>query len=136
MQGAYVLLMELKTDQRIRIGNRGTFLFSHGWYLYVGSALNGLDQRIARHWSSQKKLHWHIDYLLQYAQITKVFYKENTIREECTIAQHCIKTLQAVPGFGCSDCSCISHLFFGSLEAITGCLDSLSLHLYQMHAKS
>ena len=38
----------------------------------IRSALNNLDKRIQRHKSNQKKMHWHIDYLLKKAKIIDV----------------------------------------------------------------
>ena len=136
MKGTYVLLMKLQNDSTFRIGKRGEQTFVNGYYLYVGSALNGLDQRIQRHLRKKKKMHWHIDYLLQHAEIIAVLYKESTTREECTIAETLRNKLNIIPGFGCSDCSCTSHLFTGSHKEILHFLESLHRDAYSLEGKS
>lgn len=70
--GVYQLCLRLPRATRIKVGKLGTFLFPAGIYVYTGSALNGLEQRLARHQRREKKLHWHIDYLLRHAQIVRV----------------------------------------------------------------
>ena len=114
MKGTYCLVIELKKDSSIKIGVLGTIKFKKGFYCYVGSALNNLEKRVQRHLSQKKKLHWHIDYFLmnQNTSIKKVFYKESKNKEECKIARFVLKnSTGAIENFGCSDCSCKSHLF-------------------------
>jgi len=135
MKGAYLLVLEMKTDSSVRIGALGTMVFNKGWYVYVGSAMNGLEQRLQRHLRKQKKIHWHIDYLLQHASLHHIFYKEHHEKEECSIATFCRQSLEIIPGFGCSDCRCPSHLFTGSYENIMCTLSSLSLTSYPIRAQ-
>lgn len=110
--GAYVLLVSLAEAGNIRVGKRHAQRFAPGLYLYVGSALGGLESRVARHLCRQKRLHWHIDYLLEVALVRQVFILPTRQRVECPIACHLATRFEAVPGFGCSDCQCRSHLFF------------------------
>lgn len=136
MKGSYLLLLELKNSKVIKIGNLRNIDFKKGFYVYVGSALSGLDQRIQRHFRKQKKKHWHIDYLLDKAHILKVFYKASEIREECFIAKILRKELTIIPDFGCSDCLCTSHLFYGSYEKIRTVIAKLEMNQYIINAKS
>ncbi|MCX6662111.1 MAG: GIY-YIG nuclease family protein [Euryarchaeota archaeon] len=119
MKGGYLLVMELQKDTSIMVGRLGLVDFQKGCYVYVGSALNGLERRIQRHLRKQKKMHWHIDYLLPFTEVVDVFYKESTRRQECRIAGVFERNFTGVPGFGCSDCSCESHLFYGSSHEIS-----------------
>lgn len=112
MQATYTLIIDLPHPRNIPVGKRGVYSFDPGNYAYVGSALNGLENRIARHLRQDKKLHWHIDFLLQYAGVREVVYVESSEKWECSIARELLKTLEPVPGFGCSDCRCLAHLFF------------------------
>ena len=126
MKGSYVLLIKLEKDKEIQIGKLGIIAFKKGYYAYVGSALNGLEQRINRHLRKNKKMHWHIDYLLKFGKIDSVFYKEHNKKEECNIAKLFSKLI-SVEGFGSSDCNCKSHLFYGSKNEIIKIIDSQKL---------
>ena len=112
MQGTYTLLIELSQNRNILIGKIVNCSFKAGYYAYVGSALNGLEQRIRRHLRLNKKLHWHIDYLLQYAVVRAVIYTESSEKQECRVSEELRQVLESIPKFGCSDCRCSSHLFF------------------------
>jgi Uri superfamily endonuclease len=46
MKGTYLLVMELHEDTSIMVGKHRIIHFKKGYYVYVGSALNGLEQRI------------------------------------------------------------------------------------------
>ena len=130
MKGSYLLLIELGNNATISIGKMGEMAFNKGFYVYAGSALNGLEQRIQRHLRENKKTHWHIDYFLKHTTVTDVFYKENNVREECIIAKKFEGTLPSILGFGCSDCSCTSHLFYGTYNEIIGIIDELNMKPY------
>ena len=136
MKGSYLLLMLLPKEERITIGQQGELLFPKGYYVYVGSALHGLEQRIHRHLKKEKKLYWHIDYFLQKASIVDVFYKESIVRQECEIAHHFASYVPSIPSFGCSDCSCLSHLFTGPYEQIQQRIEELHIQRHVPHNKS
>lgn len=109
----YILLIEIEEKLLLTIGKLGTFQFKPGFYLYVGSARRNLPARINRHLSKNKKLYWHIDYLLTQGEVIEVILiKEN---EECRIVS-AIREIPGVslpvPGFGSSDCKCPAHLFY------------------------
>lgn len=130
MKGTYLLIMVLQNDTLITVGKLGTIDFKKGWYAYIGSAFNGLDQRLQRHLRQQKKVHWHIDYLLASSTIVSIFFKENTQKEECRIAQVFQRKFTSIAGFGCSDCYCPSHLFFGSSAEFTTIAHDLRMTPY------
>lgn len=107
----YLLKIHLDHPQTIRIGRLGTFVFARGDYWYVGSAKQNLRQRIARHARREKKLYWHVDYLLQYADITSIWC--SNISEE-KLARLLSEELDIpINGFGASDKRTEAHLFFG-----------------------
>jgi len=132
MKGSYIILIELKQDKNIEIGKLGEIFFKKGHYLYIGSALNGLEQRITRHLKDDKKLHWHIDYLLKNAEIIDIYYKKSIIREECEISEKLNEHFPSVTGFGCSDCRCKSHLFYGDPASIFDNILRLNMIKYLM----
>jgi len=108
--------------------------FNKGFYAYVGSALNGLESRVARHLRKSKKQYWHIDYLLDRAIIIKVILIPGEERLECVLARTLGQRLRCVPRFGSSDCNCSGHLFFAAnkskLEAqVLKILTVLDFHL-------
>jgi Uri superfamily endonuclease len=116
-KGTYALVLHLEHREEIAVGKLGTFIFPAGYYLYVGSALGpgGLEARLARHRRRDKKLRWHIDYLLEHAQLVEVWSTASTTKLECLWAQAARKlpgSEMPVPGFGSSDCRCPSHLIY------------------------
>ncbi len=112
-RGVYCLLIELKKARKIKVGSLGEFRFPAGYYVYVGSALNGLRARILRHFRRKKKLRWHIDYLLRESRAVDALAVKTNERLECELRERVASICgakSAVRGFGSSDCSCESHL--------------------------
>jgi sugar fermentation stimulation protein A len=111
--GVYILKIFLHGDTRIEVGSLGAVDFKKGYYAYTGSAMGGIEQRVARHLRKSKKLHWHIDYLLVKAEVKNVFVRETDRKsDECRAAAELEKSGGVhVAGFGSSDCRCKSHLF-------------------------
>ncbi len=115
MRGAYCLIMKLDENIDIQVGKLGKFHFPRGYYVYVGSAMNDLDVRITRHLrsSKEKRKHWHIDYLLDYARVIDVIRIPSERKIECEVADFFAAHGKIIaPGFGSSDCDCKSHLFY------------------------
>jgi Uri superfamily endonuclease len=113
--GIYNLIIQLSKDREIKIGRLGTFIFPKGFYVYTGSAQNGLEKRINRHLSNIKRFHWHIDYLLSCAKITEIFRYIGSRKDECKLNRMIGKVAGAtaiVKKFGSSDCNCITHLYY------------------------
>ena len=130
--GSYILLIKLPEAQTINIGSLSGIHFPHGYFAYVGSALCGIKHRLNRHLKSNKRLHWHIDYLLPKATITDIIIGETEDRIECAIAQALSSQFNSIPGFGASDCRCRSHLFLTSEKrqmksAVVTILESLEI---------
>jgi Uri superfamily endonuclease len=126
IRGSYCLCIKVKKDLCIQVGALGMINFTNGLYVYIGSALNSLIPRLARHLKTNigegKAIHWHIDYLLCQpdVEIQKIYVNERVVRLECEIASNVAENGRPMTGFGCSDCNCPSHLYivesFGFLE--------------------
>jgi Uri superfamily endonuclease len=117
LRGTYALLVELDQSTVMAVGRLGSYCFPEGCYVYVGSALGsgGLAARLARHRRSDKKLHWHIDYFLRHAHIVGVETDDSGRRLECAWALALTRMPESrviAPGFGASDCACLSHLIY------------------------
>ncbi|MDD1700582.1 MAG: GIY-YIG nuclease family protein [Methanoregula sp.] len=115
-KGIYCLVFQT-TGCPIQVGALGKLTFRTGWYIYVGSALgSGGLQRPMRHILlarlRDKQPKWHVDYLLTSACFSLVYVVSaiTADRLECRLARELNKG--AIPKFGCSDCSCTSHLLF------------------------
>lgn len=121
MKGCYAILMNLEKSSEIRIGSLGILNFPCGHYLYIGSAMNGIEGRVIRHIRSRKKLHWHIDYFLKKARIVAVYSLSSKKRLECNLADSFSEGFEVVPNFGSSDCKCKGHLFYGNRYKLTKC---------------
>ena len=65
MPGVYALILEADRCLEVTVGKFGTLDVQPGYYAYIGSALGpgGLAARLKRHFSRDKLLRWHIDYL-------------------------------------------------------------------------
>jgi len=111
MRGTYALIVQVPFDIEISVGTLGRRSFPAGYYVYVGSAMGGVEKRIGRHLRREKKVRWHIDYLLMRARVVDVIVAEG--RGECRAARSLAKRLRPIEGFGSSDCDCSSHLFYG-----------------------
>ncbi|MCS7130522.1 MAG: GIY-YIG nuclease family protein [Archaeoglobaceae archaeon] len=101
---SYVLILHNDRDQKLLVGKLGFIDFKSGYYYYVGSAER--LSRVRRHFGKKRK-RWHVDY------ISEVFEVIGAILfnlEECELSRK-IK-LKPIRDFGCSDCNCLSHLFY------------------------
>jgi len=125
--GIYTILVSVNQPLRIQVGSLGYKIFPVGIYTYTGSAIGksiSLRTRVCRHFSSNKKLHWHIDYLLtsKNVEVKGISYLETSDKKECQVANHIENLLDAkvlIRGFGSSDClyKCTSHLhYFPNLD--------------------
>jgi Uri superfamily endonuclease len=91
--------------------------FRPGWHIYVGSALGSgglkrLDRHISLARERNKRPKWHVDYLLTDPQFTLTYVVSSPTTDalECGLARNLGEP--GVTGFGCSDCTCPTHLFF------------------------
>lgn len=134
MKGCYCLIIHVKRKTKVKVGKLGPMEFKRGIYVYIGSAMNSLESRLNRHLSDEKKLHWHIDYLLKEdnSKILDIIYNVDE-KVECNISQY-IKTYAfGVKNFGCSDCDCDSHLYYfknrsEAIECIENAYDSIAVN--------
>ena len=129
-----MLCLVIKNDEttKIKIGKLGRLDFKKGYYVYVGSAMNGLESRLKRHLSNKKKMHWHVDYLLKKSEITDIIYNESEKKIECELSQYISSKTSNIEGFGCSDCECDSHLYYfknkkEAIETVIEAYDSIAM---------
>jgi len=112
-RGSYLLLLRLRKKKTIEVGKLKRLNFSPGYYLYVGSAMGHLTARMKRHGRKHQHGHWHIDYLTQAADTVLPIPVRASQRLECEIAKSLSNLVgQGPPGFGSSDCKCLTHLFW------------------------
>lgn len=138
-KGSYCLIIHVKKDCRIKIGAKGFIKFDTGYYVYVGSALNSLKSRISRHISKDKKKHWHMDYLSlnKNVEINQVIYTHCNKKIECDISHKINEnTDKHIEDFGCSDCKCMSHLYYfdsydEAINVSTGVMEKLGYDVYK-----
>ncbi|UCG73709.1 MAG: GIY-YIG nuclease family protein [Chromatiales bacterium] len=113
--GTYALVLQLTRPTHIDVGRLGRLSLAPGFYVYVGSAFGagGLRARVERHWSGRGRPHWHVDYLRAVSRPVAVWYQvqQSSREHDWAAALARGRGLQPVPGFGCSDCRCGSHLY-------------------------
>jgi Uri superfamily endonuclease len=121
MKGAYVLIIEIEERVSISLNSLGKIEFKPGTWVYVGSAMGqgstSIENRLKRHFRSEKAIYWHIDHLLEKKVIlSKAFWSESHTHVECDIA-HAFEVgglFEVGPKrFGSSDCKsgCATHIF-------------------------
>ena len=122
--GTYAIVLTPEAERSIKVGRLGMLRVQAGYYIYVGSAFGpgGLKARIAHHKSVSHRSRWHIDYLRAAAEICEVWYtydpgpREHQWAEILAAAK---ASTMPFPGFGSSDCNCLTHLYhFKSKPAI------------------
>lgn len=108
-----MLVLSVEKEISVKVGSLGMLTFNNGLYAYVGSAQSNLEKRVTRHLNKEKRIFWHIDYLLdnENVKIINVFFKASPKIEECSLARTMSELYKPVKGFGSSDCNCPSHLF-------------------------
>ena len=111
-KGSYLLIVKVKKNVTIKVGRLGEIVFNPGYYIYVGSAMNNLVKRVKRHFDKNKKIRWHIDYLTSKIKPEKAILIPSNEKIECLVAKQLAKYFSFISNFGCSDCSCESHLFY------------------------
>jgi len=121
MRGSYFLILELKRDKKIK-----NWKLRKGFYLYVGSGMKGLENRVLRHLRKRKRKFWHIDYLTSDKDCKPIFVilRLESEKKECKYARKFIEFANGIKGFGCSDCNCYSHLFY--FRELNSCMEAVS----------
>ena len=116
--GAYLLVLYINKYFQLKV-NKRKWEIKPGCYVYVGSAMKGLEARIKRHLRKKKRLKWHIDYLGIYAERIIPIPIRSAERLECKVANKlkCIAD-EVILGFGSTDCKCESHLFYFETDPI------------------
>jgi sugar fermentation stimulation protein A len=111
-RGSYLVLLHLNRPRSIPIGRMGHVRFPKGFYIYVGSAMANLTKRLERHRRLRKRIHWHLDWLRPHVRFVETLAIRSSDRLECELAR-AVEGIASwsIPGFGCSDCRCESHLF-------------------------
>lgn len=113
--GTYALILRSRASTGIEVGRWGRLTIEPGYYIYVGSAFGpgGVRARVTRHCRRDKAKHWHIDYLREFVTPVCAWYSYRPEHREHHWAQafSAMTETSVVEGFGCSDCTCPSHLF-------------------------
>jgi len=110
--GLYFLLIRVKKSCSLKIAGKDEIV-PRGYYIYTGSAQKNLASRINRHCRKEKKKHWHIDYLLEIADVIDVkIIPDGSRDEEAVYAEKWLSIADFVPvkKFGASDSPAKSHL--------------------------
>ncbi|AFL95821.1 hypothetical protein CL1_1624 [Thermococcus cleftensis] len=130
MRGSYFLVIRLDGDKEIRTKGR-TFRLRAGHYVYVGSAMNSLEKRVARHFKREKRLHWHIDFLLKEAELLRAYLIPSDERLEERLSLEVARRGEPVPGFGAGDVRVKTNLYRFEEEpdeTLTEILENLGLN--------
>ena len=131
-KGVYCLIFR-NQQCNLRVGSLEDVNFNAGYHIYVGSAQgSGGLKRLQRHVMLSKekgrKARWHVDHinLDEHFKLVCTVYAVTFEQVECILAG----ALQSrgVQGFGCSDCTCRSHLFYRCYDPIDEVLKIFKEH--------
>ncbi len=114
--GSYAVILRNATRKTIQVGRRKQLAIEPGYYIYLGSAFGsgGLAARLGHHLRIAQRPRWHIDYLRPHLGMAAIWYAEDPRRMEHEWARALAAWASvscAWPGFGASDCRCVSHLW-------------------------
>lgn len=131
-KGTYALTLLARRPFGVSVGRLGRLKGPAGYYVYVGSAFGpgGLKARLSHHLKPALKPRWHIDYLKTKAPITEIWYSVDADKREHLWADTFVEKMSGInpfPGFGSSDCACLSHLIYFDL--------SPSIHKFRRYIK-
>ncbi len=129
-KGIYTLILRLHDDTAKEVGKLGSLHLKRGFYAYTGSARGaGGFKRIGRHIDvlsgRNTTRRWHIDYLLPETSFRCAVVSPTDQNLECAIASGIGATCDPIQGFGCTDCSCASHLHFADDDEYEHLLDAV-----------
>ena len=101
----------------VRVGALGEIAFRRGWHIYVGSALGSgglarLERHIALSRNKDKRPKWHVDYLSESQSFSLRYTRPCSDGRAAGVPACRSPWGENIPGFGCSDCDCTSHLFY------------------------
>ncbi|BBE31228.1 endonuclease [Tepiditoga spiralis] len=111
--GTYLLLVEIERDIEVKI-KRKEIKIKKGKYLYVGSAMKNLHQRVGRHISFKEgdyKKHWHIDSLLENGKVLFSIIIPDGIYKEEKFSKKFNNNFNSIKNFGATDLKTDSNLF-------------------------
>ncbi len=140
MKGTYCLIISKSKTSSLKVGNLyEDYKFKKGFYVYIGSAMNSLIPRIKRHLLEDKKMHWHIDYLLKdpHTTVRNILFTDSHDIIECRLSKAIADDGYEIANFGCSDCSCNSHLIYferkkEALESVKKAYDEINIDYYDL----
>lgn len=110
-----MLFIHYPATETVKVGAMGWIDVVAGSYLYVGSAKKSWQKRVGRHLSCEKKMRWHIDYLLAIpgASVVEVWLtSENSECQTADALSHLKNIKILAKKIGSSDCRCPSHFFY------------------------
>ena len=109
---SYLLFVRCDKEVKVRTRSR-EFAVPEGELVYVGSCKRDCAKRVGRHFSSEKREFWHVDYLLEECEAVSALLTTLEERELAKLFLDC----PYVEGFGSSDDeNNPSHLFLCSFN--------------------
>jgi len=117
--GTYALILKASSLFSVVAGKLGKIEGGPGYYIYTGSAFGpgGLQARLNHHLGKSERPHWHIDHIRKKVPIIEIWYTTDQVSREHQWFEILINYRRSAipfPGFGSSDCKCISHMVFFS----------------------
>jgi Uri superfamily endonuclease len=107
--------------------------WKEGRTVFLVIHMKSLSKRVERHRRIRKEVHWHIASFSTAAEFHAGLPVRSEDDLECELASEMSSISEwSVPGFGCTDCSCPSHLFGFSTDPMSIREFHYALQYYRM----
>jgi Uri superfamily endonuclease len=128
-KGIYLIIYKVIRDFNCIINNK-FYVFNRGYLIYIGSAGNGLRNRLKRHINKEGKLRWHIDYIShrEKTEVVGLFYREGDfgVKFEDELSHYFYSKIKHIDRLGSTD-SMMPHLYYSKeLDIILDILGKLN----------
>ncbi|AFZ70524.1 hypothetical protein Calag_0782 [Caldisphaera lagunensis DSM 15908] len=115
-EGIYIIVFRVN-DYINLIINKNEFIIDKGYIIYIGSAGNGLNNRLRRHLTKNKKLRWHIDYVTNNKSVEPsiIYYKEGLygVKIEDELSSLFYSKFLKIDNLGATD-SKMPHMYYSN----------------------
>jgi len=137
-KGSYALILRCDQAHTITVGKLGELHLRPGHYIYCGSAFGpgGVAARLRHHYRIAENPRWHLDYLRHRCVPVQHWFTHDPVNREhdWTAVLSALPGFSTpMPGFGASDCRCVTHLLYSAQRPDLQAFERLLLARHPAH---